>query len=225
MNPRGQDEAQAPPPRRLSEVLEELKGDAGPDGMTVLELEQALKGRGIVVLVLLMGLPFCLPVTIPGFSTPFGVAIAFIGFRLALGGRPWLPRFIQKAQINSERLGRLLNCGVKFALRVEKFAKPRWTSFWATAAGVRLLWFLIGLSAFLLSLPIPFPFTNTMPGIGIVLLAIAIMERDGLFVLCGTISMLLGAVYMAIIAYLFPAAMSKAFGFVETGYLWVKNLF
>jgi hypothetical protein len=36
--------------------------------------------------------PFCTPIPLPGFSLPFGLVIAIIGLRLALGQKPWLPR-------------------------------------------------------------------------------------------------------------------------------------
>ena len=46
--------------------------------MTVDELQAALKGRGVAMLLLLLALPFCL-VPVPGLSTPFGIAVLLIG--------------------------------------------------------------------------------------------------------------------------------------------------
>jgi hypothetical protein len=43
------------------------------------------------VLVIILVLPFCQPIPLPGFSTPFGIALMIFGFRIALRQRPWLP--------------------------------------------------------------------------------------------------------------------------------------
>ena len=41
------------------------------------ELQAALKGRGVAMLLLLLALPFCL-VPVPGLSTAFGIAVLLI---------------------------------------------------------------------------------------------------------------------------------------------------
>ena len=55
------------------------------------EMVEILHGRGLQFVVILLCLPFLTPVTIPGISMPFGLAIALCGLRIAFGHKPWLP--------------------------------------------------------------------------------------------------------------------------------------
>ena len=68
-----------PPP--LSSDLAALRLSSAGRSMTVDELQAALKGRGVPMLLLMLALPFCL-VPVPGLSTPFGLAVLLIGIRL-----------------------------------------------------------------------------------------------------------------------------------------------
>ena len=63
-------------------------------GHDVREMVSILHGRGLQFVVILLCLPFLAPVSIPGISMPFGLAIALSGLRIAFGHRPWLPEFI-----------------------------------------------------------------------------------------------------------------------------------
>jgi hypothetical protein len=78
-----------PPP--LSSDLAALRLSSAGRSMTVDDLQAALKGRGVAMLLLLLALPFCL-VPVPGLSTPFGIAVLLIGIRIAFLQKPWLPR-------------------------------------------------------------------------------------------------------------------------------------
>ena len=48
------------------------------------DILKALSGKGRFVILMLLTLPFCQPIQIPGFSTPFVIAIAFLGLRISL---------------------------------------------------------------------------------------------------------------------------------------------
>jgi hypothetical protein len=58
-----------------------------------------------------------------------------------------------------------------------------------------LHFFVIGVMGLALTLPLPIPLTNTLPGWTILLLAVGLMERDGLMVLAGYVTMLVTAVW------------------------------
>ena len=61
-------------PRKLSEELAELRMRAGERAVTLREVLYVLGGRGYLLLVLLLALPFITPIPLPGLSTPFGLA-------------------------------------------------------------------------------------------------------------------------------------------------------
>ncbi len=169
--------------RRLSEELRALLADSDGRGMTVWEIEKQLKGRGVAVLVVLMAAPFVLPL-LPGASTPFGMAILFLGVRIALRREPWLPRFIRQRHLSPSVLKRVINGGIKVAERMERVVKPR-MKFLQQTRMIQLIGVSLAAGGLFLALPLPVPFSNTLPAFSIVLLAAGMMERDGLLVVIG----------------------------------------
>jgi hypothetical protein len=152
--------------------------------MTVEELQTALKGRGVAMLLLLLALPFCL-IPVPGLSTPFGIAVLLIGIRIAFRQKPWLPKFIRQRGISAPRLVKLLAGGIRFAKLMEKIVKPRMHFLHSWPGAMNLIGLGIAAGGLLLLLPLPIPFSNILPAWAVVLLTAGMMERDGLTVLLG----------------------------------------
>jgi len=152
--------------------------------LTLAELKQALKGRGSAMLLILLALPFCF-IAIPGLSTPFGIAICLIGGCLVMGREPWLPPFVMRRRLSTTRLAQLLTGAIKVARQLEKFVRPR-LAFLHTGPGMlRLIGLGIVIASLGLMLPLPVPFSNSIPAYAVVLLALGMMENDGLCVLLG----------------------------------------
>src|ERR1700756_824633 len=168
----------------LSTDLETLQGRVKDKSLTLAELKQALKGRGSAMLLILLALPFCF-IAIPGLSTPFGIAICLIGGCLAMGREPWLPPFVMRRRLSTTRLAQLLTGAVRLARQLEKFVRPR-LAFLRTGPGMlRLNGLGIVIASLGLMLPLPIPFSNSIPAYAVVLLALGMMEDDGLCVLLG----------------------------------------
>jgi hypothetical protein len=171
-----------PPP--LSSDLAALRLSSAGRSMTVDELQAALKGRGVAMLLLLLALPFCL-VPVPGLSTPFGIAVLLIGIRIAFLQKPWLPKFVRQRRISAPRLVNLLTGGIRFAKLMEKVVKPRMHFLHSCPGAMNLIGLGIAAGGLLLLLPLPIPFSNMVPAWAVVLLTAGMMERDGLVVLLG----------------------------------------
>ena len=169
---------------RLSAELETLHARLKDKALTLAEVEQALRGRGPAILLILLALPFCF-VAIPGLSVPFGIAICLIGARLAIGREPWLPRFIMHRRLSTARSAQLLTGAIKVAHQLEKFVRPRLAFLHAGPGMLRLIGLGIVIASLGLMLPLPIPFSNSIPAWAVVLLAIGMMEKDGLCVLLG----------------------------------------
>lgn len=88
-----------PRPLRLSEEIAGLLGVFAERSVTLREVMEVLRGRAYTLLLILLVLPFCTPIPLPGISTPFGLVVAVIGFRLALGQKPWLPARLLDTQL------------------------------------------------------------------------------------------------------------------------------
>jgi hypothetical protein len=171
------------PPRRLSEELADLRFRAGERAITLREVIQTLGGRAYMLLVLLLALPFITPIPLPGLSTPFGLAIALIAFRLSLGQRPWLSRNLQRKELPAGFIGKVFAFSERLLRFFEKFLRPRLTFLTDTPLLVQLHAVLMLLAALALLLPLPIPFSNSFPAWAILLMAAGLLERDGLFIL------------------------------------------
>lgn len=192
------------PKERLSDALERLLAEANGRPMRIREMIGILRGRGLQMMIVLLCLPFLSPVTIPGISIPFGLAIALCGLRIGFGHKPWLPAFILDRSISYHALEKMVHAGCKIYGRLEKVFRPRLSFFLAGPGMPMLVGLAIALSGLLLSLPIPPPFilTNTIPGFAIIFLALGLMERDGALILTGHTLTVIGTVYVVLIAVL-----------------------
>ncbi|MEX1119742.1 MAG: exopolysaccharide biosynthesis protein [Terrimicrobiaceae bacterium] len=200
-------------PDRLSVELSNIARSAKESGVTFGELINRLQGRAYTLLLVLLPLPFCQPVAIPGFSVPFGVVIALLGLRFALRQKPWLPQRLLVLKIPAKVLPAILSAGAKLLTYLEKLLHPRV----AWIFDYRLTQFLVGAtifaSALLLLLPLPIPFSNMFPALTVVVLAASFSERDGLMLCVG------GGLFLATLAF-FGVLF---FGGVEV-FDWIRNI-
>ena len=166
----------------LSQSLAKIvEANSRPEGITLNTLLVGTEGRGLYLVIIILSLPFIVPVSIPGFSTVLGLMVALLSFRLALGKPPELPRFMGRRKLPHSLEKRVLGGGIKFLRLIEKFVKPRRTP-WMTSRYARFgnasVMTIMGL---LLALPFPPlpPLTNSLPSYTIILLAASMMEEDG----------------------------------------------
>ena len=190
-------------PSPLSSDLAALQVKSAGHSMTVEELQTALKGRGVAMLLLLLSLPFCV-VPVPGLSTPFGIAVLLMGIRIAFGQKPWLPKFIRQRSISPSRLVKVLAGGIRFARTMEKVVKPRMQFLHRWPGAMNLIGVGIASGGLLLLLPLPIPFSNMMPAWAVVFLSAGMMERDGVLVLLGHLMTLLSWGFI-VLAWVFGA--------------------
>jgi len=143
------------------------------------------QGRTLNILIIILALPFLLPVPLPFLSTPFGVVIAMTGMCIAIRRKPSVPvRFAHK-QLPAGFLPKLLGAAGHITKWLEKLSRPRWVSPANLRIFHRLTGALIAFAGLLLLLPIPVPLTNLFPASAVLLLATAGLRRDGLCFLGG----------------------------------------
>lgn len=153
--------------------------------VTLQEVIQVLHGRAYLLLLVLLALPFCTPIPLPGLSTPFGLVIALISLRLALGQRPWLPRRLLVKELPSGFFGRILTAAARVIQFFETFLRARLTLLTDIGLLRQAHAVIMFVSALMLLLPLPIPFTNAIPAWVILLTAAGLMERDGVFISAG----------------------------------------
>jgi hypothetical protein len=188
------------PAERLSVGLRHLLAHAAGRGLTLGELEEVLQGRGFALFILLLSLPFCAPIAIPGLSIPFGVVITFLGLRIFFGRKPRLPGFILRKELKFATLEKIVNLGLAVCTRMEKITRPRMHFVRTWPGMINLIGLGLASGGLQLLLPLPplIPLSNTIPAVSVVLLTAGLVERDGVFVLAGYIVNLAAWLYFAL---------------------------
>ncbi len=190
----------APPQPSFSEELRELAARFAEQPVCLGEILDATKGRGFYLLLIFISLPFTTPIPTPGLSMPFGLGVAVIGARLALGQRPWLPERLLLRKLPTGFLSKLLAGTSRVVRFLERFLRPRLDFLHAQLLYRCLAGVLIAVSGLYMMLPLPVPFTNGLPALTVLLLASAALERDGAFFIAGCIIFAITTTFLTFLA-------------------------
>jgi hypothetical protein len=167
-------------PRGLSELLAEHARTVRSERVSLADIADVLGTRSIGAWLLILALPMALPVPMPGISILFGVPLMIISIQLALGGRrAWLPAFILRQSMARSDYVALMARMQPAVERFERIVRPR--ALWLANDWAKIP---IGLSCLVLAMIItlPIPLGHVAPGSAICLLALGLMERDGVVI-------------------------------------------
>ena len=199
----------------LSVSLQDIVGRA-KDRLTLNYLLDHTEGRGLYLVMILLCLPFVTPVSIPGTSVVLGSMIMVLAFGLAMGWAHRLPNFIGGKTLPPERMAKVMRASLGLLRFLERFVRPRRTSWmsWRVARGGNAL--LIAFMAFLLALPLPPlpPCTNMFPSYAIIFLAVSMMEEDGLMIWVGYAAALGTVIYFWLMANLISNHLHHLFDWI-----------
>lgn len=178
---------------KISTLLAELAAGAAPR-VTLGELLDLLRERGFALLILLLALPNAVPgPAMPGLSTVTGVPLALIALQLALGAvEPRLPVWARRKSLPRDRFRALVGRAMPWLKRLEAVVRPRMLQI-TSHYGERMIGSWIVVAALFLSLPVPLG--NLPMAVGLMVLAVALIERDGFATLLGLIMTWLGVVW------------------------------
>lgn len=149
------------------------------------EILNILSKKGQSLIILILSLPFCQPLQIPGLSTPFGLAIAFIGLKMAFGKYAWLPKGILAKSITPHTLQKITEKILWLLKKIKSWIYPRlaWLCYNPSVHIINGL--LISILGILLALPLPTPFSNLMAAWSILFIGLGLLKDDGVFILIG----------------------------------------
>lgn len=173
--------------RTLEEGILILQEEARAGPISIEEILHILSNKGRPLILILLSLPFCQPIQIPGFSIPFGLVIAFIGLRMSLGKHAWLPKKLREKKVPTETIMNITKKTLVVVEKMKPWIHPRmiWmchSPFMEVMHG--LLIFALGMC---LALPLPVPASNMAVAWPILFLSFGILKDDGLFVTIGYI--------------------------------------
>ncbi len=173
------------PEARISAVLSSLARNAG-ERLTVADIVSVLRDRAFALLVVLLGLPNCLPMPPP---IPFvcGLLLALVAAQLAVGRpTPWLPRALLRRSIPQDAVERAVTRALPILQRLERWSKPR-IEFFETPVALRIMG--VVLIALAIGLLVAAPVIGQIPlGIAVCLVGLGLVERDGVLVIAGLIT-------------------------------------
>lgn len=186
--------------RTIEEDLELLleKSKKVPS-LAIRDIMRTLSERARLIIIILLSIPFCQPIPLPGLSTIFGLAIAFIGLRITLGKRIWLPKKVLLKKIPSKIVYKITKGSLFLLKKARRFMHPRLTWLCDHSAMRVINGLLIILLALLLALPLPIPFTNIVIGISLIVLSLGLLETDGLIMIVGYFLSLVSLIFFGFV--------------------------
>ena len=192
----------APPPQAaFGETLQRVQRQLPPGSVTLAEIRDLIGADGLLVLTIFLSLIFMVPVSIPGVSTVFGLAILLIGVSRCFNRSLWLPRTIAQRRLPADRLRTAIDKGSVWVKRLERLCRPhRLDRVAASRAAAGLHNAALVFAAVLLMAPFGFvPFSNTLPALALLLLAVGLLQRDGWCILLGHLANVFTVLYFAIL--------------------------
>jgi hypothetical protein len=182
--------------RRASDVLMAAAVSEQSQTVTVAEIVTALGERGFGLLLILLGLLNCVPGP-PGLSSLVGFPLFLVALQMLAGWpAPWLPRAIMRRELRRADVVRMVHAAQPLLLRIEKLCRPRYEQAFRIFS-MRVLGGFIVLLA--ICVMIPLPLTNFFPSFATVVIAVALIEKDGVLLGLGIV---IGAASIALTAVL-----------------------
>lgn len=189
-------------------VLADLMNLGETERVSLGALVDALEERAFGLVLLLLALPCAVPFL---YGVPQVVSLPMLAVAVqAVMGRKtlWLPERLRARTMARADLKSMLARAEPWLRRLEVLAHPRLTAL-AGPAFDRVLGLVVLIAA--CSIAVPLPLTNTVPGIGVAILAIGMIERDGLLILAGAVLALAWVVMLLTVG---TAVLSWAAGLV-----------
>jgi hypothetical protein len=184
-------EGDAPALSSMTAVLERAIAAADRKTVSLGDLAEAFGRAGFLPLMMLPAASVVSPLSgIPLFSSLCGITIFLIAIQLLFGRHcAWLPGWLERRTIRGARLQNGLARIKPFAAWLDRHAHRRLGVFFYAP-----FWFLLPLTCAFAGGAMPFlellPFTSSFLGMTVLLISLAMLTRDGLWVLVAMVPFL-----------------------------------
>lgn len=168
----------------LSSLLLDFAANFTAERVRVRDITESLGHRSFGFILLVFALPNSIPIMgIPGVSTIIGIPMLLVAVQMALGyHRVYLPGWVADRSVATASFQQFVIKAAPWLQRIERLMRPRLT-FLAHVRVERWLGAFCAGLAFLLILPIPFG--NLLPALGVLFIALGLIESDGICILTG----------------------------------------
>jgi hypothetical protein len=168
--------------RRISELLAEFRTALPAGRVTLADTMATLGDRTIGGILLALAIPTVMPVPL-GVSVLFNLPILLFTFQMMRGhGNPALPGWLMRSSVTTEVAASAIDGLLPRLRTIERMLRPRWG---ALTVGRVESW--LGTVCFLMAAIAitPIPLIGWLPGFGLVIIALGLIEHDGLAVAVG----------------------------------------
>lgn len=168
------------PGRGAIDLIVALAREGEATGLTLREIRDHLDERGFGLMILILSLP-CLVPALYGVPQLLGIPLLLLAGQLLIGRKePWLPSGVLDRRIPASWLRRMADFADRRLRWTEALSRARMKPFVHGPAERAAAVFMIAAI-----LTIILPMTNTAPSAALALMATALIQRDGLFMLIG----------------------------------------
>lgn len=187
-----------------SDILRQISELADETDISFGAIVDALEERAFGMLIFLFAIPALIPFLV-GIHSAVALPIALLSLQMLAGHRrPWLPRRLRVQTISMTTFRKMARAVNPWLRRIEKLARPR-LKFLAGRGAEPVLAIVILVFAAIIA--IPGPGTNGVPGLCVALIALAMIERDGVLAIIASVA---GALYALLLFTLGYAAIDFA---------------
>lgn len=174
---------------RMSEVLSRLASEPG-DRLTVRTIFATLSDRSMALMVVLLGLPNCIPMP-PPIPTVSGLLLVFVALQIGFGRTAlWMPDTVLRRSIDKTHVDRAVKRALPWVQHLEGFSRERLLVFTPRMSALLTALLLAVLAIGMLTAA---PFLGQIPfGLGICLIGLGLVERDGALIIGGSLLGLVG---------------------------------
>ncbi|MCC8417002.1 MAG: exopolysaccharide biosynthesis protein [Rickettsia endosymbiont of Bryobia graminum] len=178
---------------KISTIFRRLEQKNKESSTKVSELLGDFHENGFLLTIIFFSLPIAIPIPYPpGFTTLMGIPLLILSMQMLFGyKRVSLPSKINNYKISNDLLIKISNKVLPILKFTEKYIKPRF-KFTKSIYCEQIVGLISVICS--ISIIIPLPLTNALPAIGIIIMSLGLLNRDGLTVLIGFATSLIGVI-------------------------------
>lgn len=195
-------------PRRLSTILA-AQAESASEPVTIGQIRDALGDRSFAALLVFFAALNLLPLP-PGTTLILGLPMILVTAQMAVGQRTvWLPRSILQRSVGATRFRQITARILPRLLKFERMIRPRYWPFTSIATADRLIG-IVGLGLSII-VTLPIPLGNWLPSFAVFLIALALSERDGIWLAIGLLTGLVSLILVTAIVGVAGVAAASIF--------------
>ncbi|MBP7709820.1 MAG: exopolysaccharide biosynthesis protein [Rickettsiales bacterium] len=172
-----------------TQVIEDVVNRTSHDRLLVRDLVEAMEtiGFGLAIMIFAFGIIIPLP---PPFPSIIALPLVVFSAQMMLGYQaPKLPKRFANLTVKRSVVAMLVQKSSPYIRKVERILRPRLSAFVSFNAQRVIGFFTLLFSSFIV---LPMPLSNFIPGLGILIISFGLLGKDGLVVICGVVTGLIG---------------------------------